>query len=105
MGEDAHVESKCLEVMSRGLALPFSSARGGLRVDRGIELIAPHLSSRSRKTEDGRPLRRYRRPWLLERLFAWLQNYPRLVTRWERRAENCLGPFRLGCICSFFRHL
>ena len=73
-------------------------------MDRGIEPIAPHLSSRSRKTEDGRALRRYRRPWLLERLFAWLQNYPRLVTRWERRAEHFLGSLRLGCICIFLRH-
>ena len=36
--------------------------------ERGIELIAPHLSSRRRKTQDGRPLRRYKRRWLIERL-------------------------------------
>jgi hypothetical protein len=75
-----------------------------LRVERGSELITPHLSSRSRKTEDGRPLRRYKRPWLLERLFAWLQNYPRLVACWERRAKHFLDSLRLGCICIFFRH-
>jgi len=38
----------------------------------GIELIAPHLSSRQHPTQDGRPLRRYRRRWKIERLFAWL---------------------------------
>jgi transposase len=76
-----------------------------LRLERGIELIAPHLSSRRLKTQDGRPLRRYKRRWLVERLFAWLQNYRRLVTRWERHAENFLGFVRLGCLCILLRHL
>ncbi len=75
-----------------------------LRLERGIELIAPHLSNRRHKTQDGRPLRRYKRRWLIERLFAWLQNYRRLVTRWERHAENFLGFLRLGCICILLRH-
>jgi transposase len=75
-----------------------------LRLERGIELIAPHLSSRKRKTQDGRPLRRYKRRWLVERLFAWLQNYRRLVTRWERHAENFLGFLRLGCSCILLRY-
>jgi hypothetical protein len=44
----------------------------------GAELIAPHRSGRERKTQDGRPLRRYRRQWKVERLFAWLQNYRRI---------------------------
>jgi hypothetical protein len=39
----------------------------------GIELIAPHRRNRKRApTQDGRPLRRYRRRWKIERLFAWL---------------------------------
>jgi transposase len=75
-----------------------------LRLERGIELIAPHLSTRRLKTQDGRALRRYRRRWLVERLFAWLQNYRRLVTRWERHAENFLGFVRLGCLCILLRH-
>ncbi len=63
-----------------------------LREERGIELIARHRSNRRRpKTQDGRPLRRMRRRWRVERLFAWLQNYRRLVTRYERHAENFLG--------------
>jgi transposase len=57
----------------------------------GVELIAPHRRTRTRRTQDGRPLRRYRRRWKVERLFAWLQNVRRLVTRYERVAENFLG--------------
>jgi transposase len=72
--------------------------------ERGIELIAPHLRTRASKTQDGRPLRRYKRRWLIERLFAWLQNYRRLITRWERYAENFLGFVQLGCICILLRH-
>jgi transposase len=72
--------------------------------ERGIELIAPNLSNRKRKTQDGRPLRRYKRRWKVERLFAWLHNYRRLVIRYDRHAENFLGFVHLGCICILFRH-
>jgi len=72
---------------------------------RGIELIAPHRTNRKRcKTQDGRALRRYCRRWKIERLFAWLYNFRRLVTRWERHAENFLAFLRLGCICILLRH-
>lgn len=56
----------------------------------GIELIAPHRRNRKVKTQDGRPLRRYRRRWKIERLFAWLHNFRRLVTRWEYDVGNFL---------------
>ena len=51
----------------------------------GIELIAPNRPNRIHLTQDRRPLRRYKRRWKIERLFAWLQNYRRLVTRYESR--------------------
>ena len=52
---------------------------------RGIELIAPHRWNRSKpRTQDGRALRRYRRRWKIERTFAWLGNYRRLVVRYDR---------------------
>jgi transposase len=35
---------------------------------------------------------------MLERLFAWLSNFRRLVVRYESRAENYLGFLHLGCI-------
>ena len=64
---------------------------------RGIELIAPHRRDRKRKTQDGRPLRRYRRRWKVERLFAWLQNYRRVVgaLRASRRELSGNGAPRL----------
>jgi transposase len=63
----------------------------------GIELIAPHRSNRKNRTQDLRRLRRYRRRWKIERLFAWLQNFRRLVVRYERYVENFLGMLHLGC--------
>jgi transposase len=76
-----------------------------LRKERGIEMISPHRTNRKRApTQDGRPLRRYRHRWKVERLFAWLQNYRRLITRHERHAENFLGFVRLGCISILLRH-
>lgn len=73
-----------------------------LRAERGIELIAPHRAGR-RWTEDGRRLRRYVRRWKVERLFAWLHNFRRLVTRWERNPENFLAFLHLACIVILLR--
>jgi transposase len=64
----------------------------------GVELIAPNRENRRIKTQDGRPLRRYRRRWKIERLFAWLQNFRRVVTRWAHNVLNFLGFVQLGCI-------
>jgi transposase len=72
----------------------------------GIELIAPHRSNRVRPpTQDGRPLRRYRRRWKMERLMAWLQNYRRVLVRWEYHLENFLGFIQLACVLILLRHL
>ena len=70
----------------------------------GIEMIAPHRSNRKEPTQDGRPLRRYRRRWTVERLFAWLQVFRRLVTRYEYHIENFLGMVRLGCMKIMLRY-
>ena len=75
-----------------------------LRQEQSIELIAPNRRKR-RRTQDGRPLRRYLRRWKIERLFAWLKNYRRLTSRWERRAVNFLGMVQLGCMLILLRHL
>ena len=68
-------------------------------------MISPNRSNRKQKTQDGRPLRRYRRRWKVERLFAWMQNYRRLVTRWEYHIENFLGFVHLACLLMLLRHL
>jgi transposase len=70
----------------------------------GIELIAPHRRNRTEaKTQDGRKLRRYKRRWKIERLFAWLQNFRRLVVRYERHADNFLAFLLLACSIILLR--
>jgi transposase len=72
----------------------------------GIELIARHRSNRRRPaTQDGRPLRRRKRRWKIERLFAWFHNYRRLVVRWERKAENYMAFLHVACAMILLRHL
>jgi transposase len=69
-----------------------------LAADWGIELIAPHRSNRRHIIQDGRALRRRRRRWKVERLFAWCHNFRRLVTRWEYYPENFLGMWHLAAM-------
>ena len=72
----------------------------------GVDLIAPHRWNRSKPvTQDGRVLRRYRRRWKIERLFAWFHNYRRLVTRWEYHPDNFLGMVQLACAVILLRYL
>jgi transposase len=75
-----------------------------LREEYGIEMIAPNRRNRSR-SQDGRKLRRYRKRWKVERLFAWMHNFRRLVTRWEYHIENFLGFVHLACLHMLLRHL
>ena len=72
--------------------------------ERNVEVIAPDRKGRSKpKTQDGRKLRPYRRRWKVERLFAWLQNFRRLVVRYEYHADNFLGMVQLGCSIILLR--
>jgi transposase len=71
----------------------------------GVEMIAPHRGERRTPTQDGRPLRRYSRRWRVERLFAWLHHFRRLVIRWEYHVENFFGMVCLGCLQILFRQL
>ena len=73
--------------------------------EQGILLIAPHKSNRQKpKSQDGRALRRYRKRWKVERLFAWLQNYRRILVRYDRFLENYLAFVHLACIVIFIRN-
>lgn len=74
--------------------------------DRGIELICPHRRGRVRPpTQDGRPLRRYRRRWMIERTISWLHSFRRLVTRYE--FYSCLfhSFAKLACMMIVLRRL
>ena len=76
-----------------------------LMQDYGTEMIAPNRQNRKVQTQDGRPLRRYVRRWKIERLFAWLFNFRRLVVRYEYHAENFQGFLHLGAAVILLRYL
>ncbi len=66
---------------------------------RGIELICPHRKNRRKPaTQDGRPLRRYRKRWKVERSISWMQNFRRIVTRYEYHAHLFHGFVKLACL-------
>jgi len=65
---------------------------------RGVKPVIAH-----RQTEHGSGLGRYR--WVVERTFAWLHNFKRLLVRYERRADMHLALLALGCCLVCFRRL
>lgn len=53
--------------------------------NRGMLPIIPARENNTQAThQDGRHLRRYGNRWIIERTNAWLQNFRRLVVRYER---------------------
>jgi transposase len=72
--------------------------------EQGIEMIAPNRENRVKPgKQDGRPLRRYKRRWKIERLFAWFGNSRHLAMRFEYYAANFFGFVQLACILILLR--
>lgn len=73
--------------------------------EHGTELIAPHKANRKRpKTQDGQLLSRYKHKWKIQRLFAWLHNFRRLMVRYEFHAENFLSMLQIACAIILLRY-
>ena len=73
------------------------SIRQGLRARR----IVPWLAKRN--TEHGSVLGRWR--WVVERTFAWLNQFRRLRVRYEKRADIHEAFLSLGCALICWRFL
>jgi transposase len=72
----------------------------------GIELIAPHRRGRTKApTQDGRALRRYKRRWKIERVFAWLGKYRRLVVRWDHNVNIYRAFVLIGIVMMLVNQL
>jgi transposase len=63
--------------------------------------IKPEIARR--QTEHGSGLGRYR--WVVERSFAWLHQFKRLLVRYERRADIHRALLALACCLVCFRRL
>jgi transposase len=78
--------------------------RERLRSERGLDLVCPHRRSRKRAPrQDGRKPRRYKRRWTVERTFAWLGNFRRLVVRYERYLGMYRAFFHVACLVITLR--
>lgn len=75
--------------------------------EQGVELIAPHRAGRRPEniTQDGRPLRRYKRRWKVERTIGWIQNFRRLCIRWEKSTRLFQGYLHLSCAFLLLRQV
>jgi transposase len=66
-----------------------SNRARALLVTRAIDPIIPRRKNNTVAThQDGRKLRRYRHRWIIERTNSWLQNFRRLVVRYERHVKH-----------------
>jgi transposase len=75
-----------------------SNPARALLISREIEPIIPARSNNRVAThQDGRKLRRYKRRWIIERTNSWLQNFRRLVARYERKVKNFEALVHLAC--------
>lgn len=64
----------------------------------GFRLIAPHRKNRTKPTRnDGRRMRRYKRRFVVERTFAWVQSFRRVATRYEYLCHLYDGFVSLAC--------
>ena len=71
----------------------------------GVEMIAAHRKNRKKpKTQDGRKLRRAKRRWKVERFFSHLQNFRRMVVRYEYKPANFLGFVLLAAIIMHVKY-
>ncbi len=48
---------------------------------------------------------RYKRRFKVKRFFSWLEDFRRLVVRWEYHAANYLGCVHLVCIRILIKYL
>jgi len=86
-----------LEILVGDKAYDSDDLADELFCELGITLVAPNRSNKKSRIQDGRSLRRYKRRWKVERFFSWLSSYRRIITRFERQADNFLAMIQLAC--------
>ncbi len=75
-------------------------ARRPLR-KRGITLLVPHRKNfRNINRQDDLLRDRYRRRYTVERTFAWVTNYRRIVVRYDNHIKMFVAFFQLACVMT-----
>jgi transposase len=70
---------------------------------KGIRLLVPYRRHRKDRKQSPEVAERYQHRWKIERTFAWLGNFRRLIVRYERSLTVYLGFFHLACIIIALR--
>jgi len=103
--EQSFSQSQEYDILIYDKAADSDPLRNRLK-DLGIELICPHRKNRTAEpTQDRRKLKRYKRRSIVERTFAWLDNFRRLVARYEWYAEMFMAFIQMACILILMRRL
>ena len=79
--------------------------RNRLKSERKIDLICPQRSNQKTKVQDGRKLRRYKHRWIIERTNSWLQNYRRVLVRFDRIFTMYSAFVTLACLMITLKRL
>jgi transposase len=67
--------------------------------------IPPKATEARPPPPPGHPERHPARRWVVEVCHSWFNRFRRLLTRWEKKAENYLGFVQLAAILIIYRKL
>ena len=104
--DKVHVEKRPLHIQKRLKVIVADKGYDAKWVRDAIRRkgMSPKIPKRRRRGQTEEPTYNekvkpyYRKRWIVERTFAWLGNYRRVVTRYERLLCNYQAFFHLACI-------
>ncbi len=104
------IQISCLRRRPRGLAADKGYDSRGFRKYLSMRGIRHSIPERKKaKRRPGRPPVYHRdlssNRWKVERFFAWLDNFRRLATRFERLCMMHLGVIQLACVMILLRNV
>ena len=102
--DESFIDDEPLQVLG-DKGFDSNHADDPLYCERGLELIAPERRNKHERRQDASGLPGYENRWKVERFFAWLQNFRRIVTRWDYYPENYLGFIQLACMLMLLKRL
>jgi len=70
-----------------------------------VSLYVNSLLINKLELQGGRPLRRERKGWKIERSIGWLTIFGRIATRWDRQLTIYRASFHVAGLIVTMRHL
>jgi len=94
---------------------PATEGEQGLCLDKGYDYdevrqiveefgFTAHIKARGEEAQEiKRSARKKARRWVVERTHSWMNRFRRILTRWEKKAENYLALLHLVCAVITYR--